>query len=434
MEMLRKARRISRLASRTGHHWLYGDSATGSGTSEDGSALFSDEAWARHGRSHCLGALRHCGAEAEFPVSYSRMACSGECNGVHLVWGSSTGPRSVPAKRAVHYWLAPEVAMIPLVSMRSRQNLNVFISSPSDIVTEREAARDVVRTVNDGVARRLGFTLTYKGWDVMHPRDMTPEQWMKLQLRDCDFFLMILWRRYGTPPSETSSCGSGTVREFEIALDLRERENRPEIAVYFGSIEKHLREDPGEQLKQVLAFRERLEQKHKPLYKEYCSTEGFRDEFRANLTDWLLTLWESRPDEKQQILQRFFALGAPPDQKPEAQIVYPLLEEKQTDITHLLPYMVLEDFQAMHKVTKCLNSIGHAQVHTIMDELYRDPNAGHRAARWNKIFLCSRNLSGQRYLDRIRHSGLDCQFEVHHPHPGEPNERSIKWTNKHGSI
>jgi len=324
--------------------------------------------------------------------------------------------------------------MIPLVSMRSRQNLNVFISSPSDIVTEREAARDVVRTVNDGVARRLGFTLTYKGWDVMHPRDMTPEQWMKLQLRDCDFFLMILWRRYGTPPSETSSCGSGTVREFEIALDLRERENRPEIAVYFGSIEKHLREDPGEQLKQVLAFRERLEQKHKPLYKEYCSTEGFRDEFRANLTDWLLTLWESRPDEKQQILQRFFALGAPPDQKPEAQIVYPLLEEKQTDITHLLPYMVLEDFQAMHKVTKCLNSIGHAQVHTIMDELYRDPNAGHRAARWNKIFLCSRNLSGQRYLDRIRHSGLDCQFEVHHPHPGEPNERSIKWTNKHGSI
>ena len=151
--------------------------------------------------------------------------------------------------------------MTPLVSKGYRKNLNVFISSPGDVGDERKAALDVVQSVNDVVAHRLGFVLTCKAWERHHPRVMTAVDWMEQQLLDCDFFLMILWRKYGTPPSETSSCGSGTIQEFEIASRLRDLHKRPEISVYFGQVEKHLLEDPGEQLKRVLAFKELLESK-----------------------------------------------------------------------------------------------------------------------------------------------------------------------------
>ena len=102
--------------------------------------------------------------------------------------------------------------MIQLVSKGFRKNLNVFIASPSDVNAEREAAHNVVQSVNDVIAHRLGFTLTCKMWEKLRPTYLTADQWMEQQLQDCDFFLMILWRRFGTPPSETSSCGSGTIQ------------------------------------------------------------------------------------------------------------------------------------------------------------------------------------------------------------------------------
>ena len=89
-------------------------------------------------------------------------------------------------------------------------------------------------------------------------------------------------------------------------------------------------------------------------------------------------------------------------------IVYPSTEF-EGELTHLLPYMVTEDFFAIHKITKCLNIAGYESIRAITEDVYdRDRD---RAA--SKIYFClPRNVKAQHCLEEVRTHERDDVFSI----------------------
>lgn len=132
---------------------------------------------------------------------------------------------------------------------------------------------------------------------------------------------------------------------------------------------------------------------------------------KDNIIEWMLEIFDNIVtdkiiERKRTILQKFFALGSVKDSNPSVRIIYPPIpwEEKLADITHLLPYMVIEDFQAIHKLTKDLNIVGCDDIKAMTTEVYDE----HTDRFSNKIFIClPRNPCAQTYLKKISEARFD---------------------------
>lgn len=269
---------------------------------------------------------------------------------------------------------------------KQEKSLNIFISSPSDVESERESIHSVVNDVNRTLGTKLGLFLRIKDWKEFRASGQCPEEFLKKQLQDCDLFIMIFYRRFGSPPSSNSNFQSGTEFEYEIAQELRKisNNNHPEICAYFKEINDNiLLNDPGPELNKVLKFKKML--MNTIFYKEYKSTEIFPFMLKDHIIEWLYEITEESKDGKKEILRRFFDLGTTKENPiPSTIIIYPRSDQKIGDPSHLLPYMILEDFQSIHKLTKCLNIAGYENVHACSLDLYEKAREKHQ----NEIFLC----------------------------------------------
>ncbi len=310
---------------------------------------------------------------------------------------------------------------------RQERSLNIFISSPSDVESERNSVHGVVEDINRTLGARLGVFLRVKDWKKFRAYGECPEELIEKQLQDCDLFIMIFSRRFGSPPSSDSHFQSGTEFEYEIARRLRERSThkRPEICAYFKQInDDTLLNDPGPELQKVLDFKKKLQ--HTVFYKEYTSSEVFPFQLKDHIIEWLFDIAEGTTDEKKEILKRFFDLGSTKENPvPNTIIVYPRSDQRIGDASHLLPYMILEDFQAIHKLTKCLNIAGYEHVHACSLDMYEKAREKHQ----NEIFLClPRNKPAQDCLElhKERRFGIERRDEN-----GRKNW-VILWKSKHG--
>ena len=94
-----------------------------------------------------------------------------------------------------------------------------------------------------------------------------------------------MWKRWGSP---TGSFRSGFEEEFERALK-RWRETRvPELWLYFKSVASDQLADPGEQLRSVIAFRDRLEAQREVLFKTFSNESEWKDLLCDTLLKYLL--------------------------------------------------------------------------------------------------------------------------------------------------
>ena len=97
--------------------------------------------------------------------------------------------------------------------------------------------------------RAAGWTVELLGWEDRLPGFGRPQAQINDDVDACDLFLGVLWRRWG---SSTGEFESGFEEEFERAIGRQRRSKSPEIWIYFKRVEDP--SDPGEQLRQVLAF------------------------------------------------------------------------------------------------------------------------------------------------------------------------------------
>ncbi len=96
--------------------------------------------------------------------------------------------------------------------------------------------------------------------------------------------------RHGTPPSKRGPFTSGFEEEFETSLTSRRSSSRPELALFFKEVDKELLRDPGEELKKVLAFKDRTIAEKEILFEPFKERSEFESKIRACITAYVQKL------------------------------------------------------------------------------------------------------------------------------------------------
>lgn len=168
------------------------------------------------------------------------------------------------------------------------QSYRVFIASPGGLARERKAFREVIEELNETWAIRQGFLLRAVGWEAATGGARRAQEIINEEVRTCDFFFMLLYDKWGTPPGGTSGYTSGTEEEFYEATACHKAGTMREMLLLFKSVPPKQMADPGGELQKVIAFREKIEAERNHFFKHFDSVEKFKKELRAHLFDWLL--------------------------------------------------------------------------------------------------------------------------------------------------
>ena len=120
------------------------------------------------------------------------------------------------------------------------QELKVFIASPNGLDEIREAFRDTLREFNDADIHRRTAVFTPVGWELTLGGYKRPQALINEDLEKCDYFVLVLWDRWGSPPDNEGKYTSGCEEEFHLAVDCAEDPNRPmeDLIVFFKEVDE----------------------------------------------------------------------------------------------------------------------------------------------------------------------------------------------------
>jgi hypothetical protein len=173
----------------------------------------------------------------------------------------------------------------------------VFIASPSDLADERAALREIVNTINRIFSKETDWRIELLGWEDTMPGGGRPQELINVDVDKADLFIGCLWRRWGTPAGADGK--TGFEEEFERALDRWTKTTEPEIWLFFKEVSEEDRKDPGEQLKKVIAFRDREEKARRLLFQQFTDVEDWRQRIAPLLNRQLLRLVRRSLEQKE---------------------------------------------------------------------------------------------------------------------------------------
>jgi hypothetical protein len=168
------------------------------------------------------------------------------------------------------------------------EKLLVFLASPGDVPTERRHVEEIVADLNRTVASDKGVVLQVLSWenDAFPGYGQDAQALINAQIAEMSkyaLFVGIMFNRLGTP---TPRAASGTVEEFERAVQASKQNGQPDIWFYFRqSASKLDTEDQLEQRKKVLPFKKEVQANGMPW--TYKNPADFRDTFRHQMILWL---------------------------------------------------------------------------------------------------------------------------------------------------
>lgn len=190
------------------------------------------------------------------------------------------------------------------------EKLLIFLASPGDVPTERRYVEEIVADLNRTVASAKDIVLQVVRWenDVFPGYGMDAQALINAQIAEMakyTLFVGIMWNRLGTP---TPRAISGTVEEFERAVEAHIQNGRPEIWFYFReSASKFNTEKQLEQRKKVLAFKVQVQASGMPW--TYRNPSDFRNKFRNQIILWLNARTQTMPAPRGTDLRQIFILG-----------------------------------------------------------------------------------------------------------------------------
>jgi hypothetical protein len=149
--------------------------------------------------------------------------------------------------------------------------LKVFLASPNDVEQERERAETLIADLNRSISV-AGLSVELLKWEQRSPAFGRPQDQINAMVDECDIFLGLLWKRWGTP---TGNFTSGFEEEFHRATERRKRGDRPEIWLVFKNVSRDLLNDPGEELRKVIEFKKRQEVLNQVLFKKVTTTRDW---------------------------------------------------------------------------------------------------------------------------------------------------------------
>jgi CheY-like chemotaxis protein len=141
--------------------------------------------------------------------------------------------------------------------------IRLFVSSPSDVGSERRVVRKVIDRLNDELAGEA--ILVPILWEEEPLVASETAQTQIVLPRETDIYIGIFWSRFGTPLPESvtredgSRYGSGSEFEFEDALAGQKEAGRPDMLVYRKTAQPVVTLDSREQVLRSLEQHEQLE-------------------------------------------------------------------------------------------------------------------------------------------------------------------------------
>ncbi|MEH6756465.1 MAG: DUF4062 domain-containing protein [Parasphingorhabdus sp.] len=134
--------------------------------------------------------------------------------------------------------------------------VRIFIGSPGGLEEERRATREIIQEVNQAHSEHWGCQLKLVGWEDTIPGYQRPQSLINVDLDKCQYFIGVLWNRWGTKPDlEASAFTSGFEEEFCRAKDLTAAGSMKDIALYFKAVNVPDGLEPGLEFQKVKDFR-----------------------------------------------------------------------------------------------------------------------------------------------------------------------------------
>lgn len=172
------------------------------------------------------------------------------------------------------------------MSDHKRRDIKIFVASPSDVLSERNAIEEAADIINKS---QDDYFLKVVKWETSvtpgigdDAQSVVEEQIGKFT--DYDIFILIMWHKFGSP---TKDGRTGTLREFEAAYASWKRTQKPYIMTYFCNASLPPSDIDPMQLFNVAEFKKRKEIKEESLYHEYSVRDEFVQTARTHL--WKVT-------------------------------------------------------------------------------------------------------------------------------------------------
>ncbi|MEM1203273.1 MAG: DUF4062 domain-containing protein [Acidobacteriota bacterium] len=197
----------------------------------------------------------------------------------------------------------------------------VFIASPGGLDDVREAFYETLRHYNEDEGIHDGVHFDGVGWEGTLQGRGRPQELINEDLRTCDYFVLVLWDRWGSPPAREgeSRFSSGCEEEFFEAETCLASDGHPmqQLVVLFRGVAPERLADPDPQLDSVLDFRGKLEAGKRDLYGTFDEVGEFRRSLRRALGAWRRAAKAER------------LLGPPPNFKVMSEPKDPRVEEAE---------------------------------------------------------------------------------------------------------
>lgn len=179
--------------------------------------------------------------------------------------------------------------------------IRAFIASPGGLEAERRTAYAAAEEINRSVARPLRGRLELIGWEETLSGVGRPQATINADMDTCDLFIGIMWSTWGSRPSVDGPYTSGFEEEFELSRLRNAETYSPTMAMFLKSVDPMQLNDPGDDLKKVLSFQEKLRAEKSFLYSTFDSVDEFATkirEFLANHVIQILTRADVSRDER----------------------------------------------------------------------------------------------------------------------------------------
>ncbi len=167
----------------------------------------------------------------------------------------------------------------------------VFVASPGGLGHERRAFHETITAYNESDALKRGALFIPVGWEMTLGGVGRPQSFINEDVRSSDYFVLLLWDRWGSPPQKegAGTYTSGTEEEYDLAMGCFRNPDLPmrQVVVFFKAVDPRQVSDPGEQLAKVLEFKKSLESGKELTFETFDEIDVFKDRLRCYLAQWL---------------------------------------------------------------------------------------------------------------------------------------------------
>ena len=180
----------------------------------------------------------------------------------------------------------------------------LFVASPSDLEAERREIPRIIDRINGSFGLRWNIFVQVVMWETSVHSGIGEDAQDVINRQvpeDYDIFLGMFWNRVGT---KTKRAESGTLEEYERALNRHVRTGKPEIMVFFKEPESPSQEDIP-QREEMLQLRKRIGRDN-VMFSTFQSTPQFAEIFYDQL---LMILAEFSHGTKRDRVLRSYTIG-----------------------------------------------------------------------------------------------------------------------------